>query len=225
MLLLTLLHAFLPQSQAADPTDWLTNMRVAWEGVRSYRAEQRSTERVEGVLRKERIFRVTFRKPGEMQLVFGHGKKATRIYRSEGRFEGNARLLLGGRAGRRQGILTVGPQSPSLQDLVVRPLDQLGLGTFVDMFSALYGHELSTRPKPVADVAGGEAAWRVDLNGDGRNVWSRAEVALSQRTFLPVRVTLWDSSGVMLERHQWFDLKVNPDLKDDEDFDLGYPRP
>ena len=222
MILLTALVLFVPHASAGD---WLTQMRTAWDSVQAYRSEQRLLERVDGSLREERVMRAVYRKPGELQLTFGSGKRAAKVYHSDHRFHGSVRMLHAGRAGYKRGILTVPWDNADLRSMVHRNVAELDLGAFVDMFVALYGTE-ATLPTPTPDVAGEESAWRVDLVGDGRKGWARAELALSQRTHLPARVVLWDAHGVMLERHQWIALEVNPPLVETVDFDLaGYAAP
>jgi hypothetical protein len=217
MSILTLFALVLPHARAAD---WLTQMRNAWEGVQTYKSEQRLVERVDGVLRDEQVMRAVYRKPGELQLTFGTGKRPAKVYRADQRFDGSVRLLNAGRAGRKLGILTVAWDHPEVVTLLRRNLADLDVGHFVDTFAALYG-TATTLPTAAPDVAGDEAVWRVDLAGDGRNAWQRAELCLSQRTNLPARVVLWDAQGVMLERHQWIGLEVNPTLVEAVDFDLG----
>ena len=220
MALLTALVLFVPTARAGD---WLTQMRAAWDSLQSYRSEQRLLERVDGTLREERVMRAAYRKPGELQLTFGDGKRAAKAYHAEHRFEGSIRMRHAGRAGQKRGILTVPWDNADLRALAYRSVADLDLGAFVNVFSAIYGSS-TTLPTPSPDVVGEEPAWRVDLVGDVRNGWSRAELCLSQRTNLPVRVVFWDAQGVMLERHQWSGFEVNPVLVESVDFDLGgYP--
>ena len=200
-------------------------MRTAWDSLQSYRSEQRLLERVDGTLREERVMRAVYRKPGELQLTFGDGKRAAKAYHADHRFEGSIRMMHAGRAGHKRGILTVPWDYPDLRAMVYRSVADLDMGSFVRAFAAIYGTS-TTLPAPSPDVAGEEPAWRVDLVGDGRNGWTRAELSLSQRTNLPARVVLWDAQGVMLERHQWIGLEVNPTLVETVDFDLaGYAAP
>jgi hypothetical protein len=219
--MLPILLALALPAQAAE--DWLTSMRRAWEGVRTYRAEQRLLERVNGTLREEQVMQSVYRAPGEIQVSIGQGKHPARIYWSAQRYEGNVRLVREGRVGRRQGILTIGLESVDLRALVERRISHLDLGTFVNTFASMFATDATNLPAATPGVASDEAAWRVDVAGDTRNPWARASLAISQRTNLPVRVEFWDAQGVMLERHQWYGLVVNGDVDELADFSLGYP--
>ncbi|MEN9787457.1 MAG: hypothetical protein RLZZ299_2721 [Pseudomonadota bacterium] len=219
-MLLTLLALVAP---AAASEDWVALMRAAWAEVRAYRAEERVLARVDGRLREEIRLDVVWRAPGETQLRWreGHDGAGRLLYHHPENFGGNARLAEGRDARRPGDILTVGPDSPSLRAVLPVPLARVQLGWVVGEVTSRFGRSLETLPAPKPDMIEGEPVWRIELPGDGRSGYAKAELAWGQASRLPVRFTTWDASGQIQERMLWTGLQVNPRVQDAKDFTLG----
>ncbi len=212
-------------SPAAASEDWIALMRASWAEVRGYRAEEHILARVDGRLRQEVRLDVSWRAPGETQLRWraGHEGAGRVLYHHPQNFGGNARLAERRESGHAGDILTVGPDSASLQAVLPVPLARAHLGWVVGEVTSRFGRALETLPAPQPDMIEGEPVWRIELPGDGRSGYAKAELAWGQASRLPVRFTTWDASGQVQERLLWTRLEVNPRLDDARDFTLGAP--
>jgi hypothetical protein len=217
--------AAVPGAHASPAQDIAREMTNAWERLGTYRTSQVIQERVRGSLGEEQKIRVAFRKPWEIQLEWDTVHPGRKVYWSATRHSDVVHVDPGGLAGRAVGILTFSIDNGLLKrDTNYTPADA-GFGYLVRLIGTALSPTNPAPPTvaaPVEQAAFGERAWLLGLSDIQGMRFTRAELAVSERSHLPLRFSAWGADGSLAERYEWHDTVIDPVLVDAVDFSVGY---
>jgi hypothetical protein len=97
------------------------------------------------------------------------------------------------------------------------------LTSFIAVRAGLcWASTLGVLGEPQAEVILGEPTQVFDVGAIEGLPYARAQLAVSDRTSLPVRLVAWGRDGEIAERFVWSRTEVDPALDEAVDFDLAY---
>jgi hypothetical protein len=218
--LLLIAHA-----EASTAADHIRRMGEAWRRLSAYRTEQTVQERVKGDLGVEQKMRTSFRKPWEIQISWDTVYPGRKVYWCACKNDGDVLVYPGGLTGRALGTLTLGIDNPILRRETNYSLAQAGFGYLIEKFTSLFppgASTLSALGEPHAEVIAGEPTQVFVVEAIEGLPYGSAELAISDRTSLPVRLVARGRDGQLAERFHWSNTQVDPPLDEQVDFDLAY---
>ncbi|MFZ5477228.1 MAG: DUF1571 domain-containing protein [Myxococcota bacterium] len=222
---MSMLLPLLAAAHAATAADYVQRMGEAWRRLSAYRTEQTIQERVKGDLGVEQRMRTSFRKPWEIQIAWETVYPGRKVYWCACRNDGDVLVYPGGLTGRALGVLSLGIDNPILRRETNYSLAQAGFGYLVEKFSGLFppgASTLSALGEPRPETISGEPAMVFTVGAVEGLPYGGAELAVSERTHLPVRLVAWGRDRELAERFTWLRTEVDPKLDDGVDFDLAY---
>jgi hypothetical protein len=200
-------------------------MGEAWRKLTAYRTEQSVQERVKGELGPEQRMRTSFRKPWEIQITWETVYPGRKVYWCACKNDGDVLVYPGGLTGRALGTLSLGIENPLLRRETNYSLAQAGFGYLIEKFTGLFppgASTLSALGDPRSETVAGEPSQVFRVGPIEGLPYGSAEIAISDRTSLPVRLVAWGRDGELAERFLWSSTEVDPQVDEQVDFDLAY---
>jgi len=148
-----------------------------------------------------------------------------KVYYCRERHGGQQLIRPGGILGRLAGTLRIDPDDSRVKNETNHTVRESGFGAVVEMAARAARAALPGQVRLWARVVeAGEPARVVVLPRPpfAGAAFGRTELAISERTGLPLRLASWTEGGELFERFLWARVEVDPPLSDRVDFSLGY---
>lgn len=211
------------QNAAARPLPFKwSDVASRFENVKDYAALYEKEEKAISKGERQTI-KIFFRKPFDIRLDWLDDKgkvDQTAIYQ-KGKNDDKVLAKKSGMLGSMAGTMKLAPTDPlALQDSK-HPITEAGLGNLIEHIITE-----SKDPQTRIDYLGeektddGRAAYKVEMTNPnkldltGASSARRALIWIDKELMLPVKVEIYDSTGALLERHVFKDLKFNTSLSD-----------
>ncbi|MGH9411774.1 MAG: DUF1571 domain-containing protein [Vicinamibacterales bacterium] len=204
---------------AVQAVAW-ADVSAAYADVHDYTCLYQKEERAISNGEPQRI-RLSFRKPLDVKLEWlNKDNKVDQIavYR-QGMNDGKVLARRTGGIGSLLGTLKLDPTSGRALDDSRHPITDVGIGHIVDNVS----QEIANSGDAAAAAEGmldGTPAYRFELNARSGAAFLGVEAArhatiwVDRDSKLPVDVEIRDGAGGLIERHRFFEIRINPGLTD-----------
>ena len=144
----------------------------------------------------------------------------TAIYQ-EGKNDGKVRVKQSGLLGSMAGILNLDPNEKLALEDSKHPITQAGLGNLIEhIISETKNAETKTNYLGEENIGDKNSAYKIEMNDPGGLNLTGADAArkafiwIDKNLMLPVKVEVYNQSGVLLERHFYKDLSIKTDVTD-----------
>ena len=201
------------------PFDW-NEIVKRYDAVKSYTAIYEKEESAISKGEKQTI-KLSFRKPFDIRLDWlgDKGKiDQTAIYQ-EGKNDGKVRVKQSGFLGSIAGILNLDPNEKLALEDSKHPITQAGLGKLIEhIISETKNAETKTNYLGEENIGDKNSAYKIEMNDPGGLNLTGADAArkafiwIDKNLMLPVKVEVYNQSGVLLERHFYKDLSIKTDV-------------
>jgi outer membrane lipoprotein-sorting protein len=203
------------------PFAW-SEISKRYETVKDYTAVYEKEERSISKGEKQ-IIKLSFRKPFDirMEWLTDKGKVDETVIYQEGKNDGKILTKEGGLLGSVLGTVEISPDSAIARENSKYPITKVGLGNLVERITA-EANDPQTETNFVGEekLADGRVAYKIEMgNPAGPNMTGAAEernslIYIDKELLLPVKVEIYDASGVLYERHVFRNLRLNVNLSD-----------
>jgi outer membrane lipoprotein-sorting protein len=207
---------------SAEILDLLDTMEKAYAKVSDYTATFTKQERVKGRLHAKETMSVKFARPFSLYLKWIAGKhEGQEVIFVRGWNDGKIRAHTGSFP---DITVDLAPENSLAMRGNRHPITDFGIGNTIDLL-ARDARLAAVRPQDkvtyvdlgISTVAGVRARCVVGTTPGGR--WSvyyapKARLCVDVKRDLPIRVTVWDAEGELLEDYTFRDLKLNVGLSD-----------
>lgn len=209
------------KATAPVPFEW-NEISKRYDAVKNYTAIYEKEEQAISKGEKQTI-KFSFRKPFDIRLDWlgDDGKiDQTAVYQ-QGKNDGKVRVKQSGLLGSMAGILNLDPNEKLALEDSKHPITQAGLGNLIEhiiketknaetgvnyLGEESVGDKITTYKTEMSNPGG--------LNLTGTDAARKAFVWIDKDLMLPVKVEVYSSSGVLLERHFYKDLSLKTDVTD-----------
>jgi outer membrane lipoprotein-sorting protein len=204
-------------------------MKRAYAQVDRYTATFLVQERVDGELKPQQWLALKFSKPFKVYLHWMNGKSKGRQALYPAGVDGNelwvrVPTLVGGVT------ISLDPQSPRARKGTRHPITDVGIGRLLDFVSEQAKRGIK-RGDMTVETGGQRTTFdrptqRYTLhfpNDPAKGYYCMtAVIEVDREHHLPIYAEIYDWDGQLIERYGYLDLRLNPDLTD-EDFDAKNP--
>jgi outer membrane lipoprotein-sorting protein len=206
----------------AAPLTW-SDVVAGYGAVRDYTATYEKRERAidEGV---PQTIRLSFRKPFDVRLewVDAQGRvEQTAVYR-QGLNDGKLIARRSGMLGSLVGAVRLDPKGKLALEDSTHPITEVGIGHIIEAVAQDLHDGRAIAQAATEDLVEGHSAWRFELEAAGSvplvglDAARRAIIWIDASVKLPIKVEILDAAGVLIERHQFRNLRLNVGLSDHE---------
>lgn len=205
---------------ASTPISWVEVAR-SYDRVADYVCLYEKTERAISKGEEQRI-RFFFRKPFDVRMDWLDNRERvtqTAVYR-QGFNDGKVLARENGLLGSLVGILRLEPsESLALSDSR-HPITEVGIGKIIDRAQRDAANPRITSRFDSEEVLDGRTAFKFDFTASsneglgGLNDARNALLWIDRELKLPVKLEIYDSASLLLERHRFKELRVNQKLAD-----------
>ncbi len=203
------------------PFDW-SEVSKRYDAVKNYTAIYDKEEQAISKGEKQTI-KLAFRKPFDIRLDWlgDNGKiDQTAIYQ-QGKNDGKVRVKQSGMLGSMAGVMNLDPNEKLALEDSKHPITQAGLGNLIEnIINETKNAETTINYLDEESIDDKNTAYKIEmsssggLNLTGTDGARKAFVWIDKDLMLPVKVEVYNQSGVLLERHFYKDLSIKTDVTD-----------